>query len=98
MKKKVTISKTAKKKKSAIDDSDSNQEHVSDHDSYQSDDSLSSLEVLPSKNRRRVVRPKDSSEDEEEYGDAKPPPKVGFLLVFFTLCFSILKLFPNKTR
>lgn len=77
-KKKADMSKNAaKKKKNKIDDSDSNNGEPSGRDSYQSDDSMSSMEVLPSKNRKRVVRPKDSSE-EEEYGDAKPPPKVLF--------------------
>lgn len=63
-------------KKNKIDDSDSNNGNISENDSYQSDDSMSSMEVLPSKNRKRVIRPKDSSEEEEAYGDAKPPPKV----------------------
>ncbi|KAL5277880.1 ATRX family protein [Megaselia abdita] len=67
------MSTNSKKKKNKIADSESNND--SEHDSYQSDDSMSSMEVLPSKNRKRVVRPKDSSED-EDYGEAKPPPKV----------------------
>lgn len=37
---------------------------------------MSSIEVLPSKTRRRIVKPRDSSEADEDYGDAKPPAKV----------------------